>query len=351
MPAWVPLNINLYQSRYRALIGVGGIGTGWFFALSGDHTLGREESRLGRFLDRRDYCKLHIIAHYIQTLLGPQFHTLPIGKVGDDESGRRLLDEMGATGMDLRYVQIVPGEQTMSSICFVYPDGTGGNLTSEDSANARVGAGDIVAAESEFVRYRGQGIVLAAPEVALEARHKLLQMGSQYGFYRVLALNSAETRSSLAEQMLEVTDLLAINLDEAAALAGIEADTSPESIVGKVIDRLRLAREGLCISITAGRHGSWAWDGKRLNQTPALAVKAVSTAGAGDAHLAGMIVGMVADLSLAEAQELGTLVAALSITSPHTIHPAIDRVTLGEFAAHVEAKLHQKVRNLSEIQT
>ena len=53
------------QLRYRALIGVGGIGSGTFFALQGNETLGREESRLGRFLDRRDYCKLHIIAHYV----------------------------------------------------------------------------------------------------------------------------------------------------------------------------------------------------------------------------------------------------------------------------------------------
>ncbi len=59
--------------RYRALIGTGGIGAGAFFALDGNHTLGREESRSGRYLDRRDYCKLHIIAHYVQVLLGEDF--------------------------------------------------------------------------------------------------------------------------------------------------------------------------------------------------------------------------------------------------------------------------------------
>ena len=58
---------------------------------------------------------------------------------------------------------------------------------------------------------------------------------------------------------------------------------------------------------------------------PAIPVKAEGTAGAGDAHLAGMLAGLAAGLGLAEAQQLGTIVAAASVTSPHTIHPGIDR--------------------------
>ena len=199
------------------MIGVGGIGSGTFFALNGDHTLGREESRSGRFLDRRDYCKLHIIAHYIQTLLGPDFITLPIGKVGDDEAGRKVLEEMRQSGMDLRYVEVVAGEQTMYSICFVYPDGTGGNLTTEDSANARVTPDFVAAAKVDFAAWQGRGIALAAPEVSLESRLMLLQSGAQHDFYRVLAINSTEARSPLITTMLEETDFLALNLDEAAA--------------------------------------------------------------------------------------------------------------------------------------
>ena len=56
---------------------------------------------------------------------------------------------------------------------------------------------------------------------------------------------------------------------------------------------------------------------------PAFPTRMVSTAGAGDAFLAGVITGLVADLSLTQAQELGSLVAALSVTSPHTINPEL----------------------------
>ena len=114
------------------MIGVGGIGSGRIFAVKGDSTLGREESRSGSFLDAQDYCKLHIIAHYIQVLLGPGFLSLPIGFVGNDEPGRRLLEEMAQAGMDLRYVKIDAQAPTMYSICIMYPDGSGGNLTEDE---------------------------------------------------------------------------------------------------------------------------------------------------------------------------------------------------------------------------
>ena len=59
-----------------------------------------------------------------------------------------------------------------------------------------------------------------------------------------------------------------------------------------------------------------------------LSVEATSTAGAGDAHLAGILAGLAAGLSLAAAQALGTLVAAAAVTSPHTIHDALSREEL-----------------------
>ena len=50
------LNIDINQCQFKAMIGTGGIGSGKFFLLNGDHTLGREESRSGYILDQNDYC-------------------------------------------------------------------------------------------------------------------------------------------------------------------------------------------------------------------------------------------------------------------------------------------------------
>lgn len=333
------------------MIGVGGVGSGSFFALKGDHTLGREESRGGHFLDRRDYCKLHIISHYVRTLLGPQFITIPVGQVGDDEVGHRLLNEMQEAGLDMRYMKCSAGDQTLFSFCFVYPDGSGGNLTTDDSACAKVDAEFVSQAEAEFREYTGRGVALAAPEVPLAARAMLLKLGTQYRFWRVASFVAEEIASALEMGMHRQVDLLALNLSEAAAVAGwlSEVDLSASSASGVVeaaVERLRVLNPALAISITAGKSGSWSWNGETLHHVPALPAKMSSTAGAGDAYLGGMIAGVVAGLSLPQAQELATLTAGLSVTSPHTINKKIDGESLRAYAIKSGAPLCDAVLGL-----
>ncbi len=317
--------------KYRAMIGVGGIGSGRFFAVRGDATLTREESRGGRFLDRRDYCKLHIISHYVATLLGPGFASIPVGKVGDDDVGMRLLDEMKAAGLKLHHVHVSPGDQTLFSFCVVYPDGSGGNLTTDDSASSRVDAAHVRSSREDFVRYRGKGIALAVPEAPLEARSTLLKLGSDHGFLRVASFTSTEIDGVMDSGLVRDLDVLALNRDEAAAVCGPETESSAK-IAEQAARRLAGLNPELRISITAGREGSWVWDGHSMHHSPAIPVSVQNTAGAGDAHLSGIIAGLAAGLELEEAHQLGALLAALSVTSPHTICPGTDRAALRRLA-------------------
>jgi ribokinase len=342
------LRIEAERLRYRALVGTGGIGSGVFFALSGSRTLGREESRGGRFLDRRDYCKLHIISHYVQTLLGPEFETIALGKVGDDEVGSRLLAEMREGGLNVEHVERCPDQQTLYSFCFMYPDGSGGNLTTDDSASSKVEAGFIEEAEGEFSRYAGGGIALAAPEVPLEAREAALDLGSRYQFLRAASFTSEEMGAAAESGLLRKVDLLGVNLEEAAAGGGLTlTEGEPVArVVEQAVERLTRVNPHLLVSITAGTRGSWTWDGRSLTHMPKCDVEPVSCAGAGDAHLSGLIVGLAAGLSLAQAHELAALVAGLSVTSPHTINKEIGRGTLRQLAGDCGARLSEGVRDL-----
>ncbi len=336
-------SLNIKSIKYKAMIGTGGIGSGTSFLVNGNHTLGREESRSGRFLERKDYCKLHIIAHYVQTLLGSDFETIPIGKVGDDDLGKNLYDEMKEAGMNMRHVMVSPGDRTLLCICFIYPDGSGGNLTPDDSACSRVDIPFILEAEDEYKRYEHCGIALAVPEVPLESRAKLLELGTQYYFFRAASFTSEEMNSAISMGMLQNVDLLALNLDEAAAAACIPAGKNPQEIVDKAVQTLSQINPHMFISITAGKEGNWSWDGTLLRHVPALKTEVKSTAGAGDCHFSGIIVGLTAGLTLQEAQDLGTLAAALSVTSPHTISKDINRETLKQFAEKVNANLCDNV--------
>ena len=339
------LDVNPLHSRYCALIGTGGIGSGLFFALDGNHTLGREESRSGHFLDRRDYCKLHIVSHYVRRLLGSSFPVIPLGMVGADEVGDRLLGEMAEVGLDLRYVGRAENRATLYALCLIYPDGSGGNVTENDSACAAVDESWIAQSEAEFARYAGAGIALALPEVPLEARQKLLALGTAHGFLRVASFTTAEILELDGE--LVGIDLLALNLDEAATLAGAPVEGGDPAVIVRAA--LAKLNPDVWLTVTAGARGSWCWDGAVLTHLPVLPVRVEGTAGAGDAHLAGIIVGLAAGLPLIEAHQLGVLTAAVAVQSPHTINFELDRDALRVCAEATNAPLADAVRVLLQV--
>lgn len=311
-------------STYDLVIGTGGIGTGIFLALEGDHTLGREESRLAELLDQRDYCKLHIVCHYVKRLLGDDFPVVPIGKVGADEAGRSVLEEMRSTGLDLTYVG-TSTRPTLFAVCFLYPNGDGGNLSTSRSASAAVSAEDVYLARPVLQRHCGRGIAVALPEVPLSARAALLQLATEHEFLRVATLVPGEVEEALALGLLRSVDLLCVNIDEAAALGGVAVETAATSeVVEAAVRRLSQMHPQMSVVLTAGRQGSWAWDGRSLTHAPAVAVEPVSSAGAGDAHLAGLVVATVRGLDLASANLFAGLVSGLKVTSRHTINHDID---------------------------
>jgi sugar/nucleoside kinase (ribokinase family) len=204
------------NSPYQQIVGVGGIGTGVFFALEGNHTLGRNESRPGKLLDVKDYGKLHIVLHYVAKLLssgsGSPFHVVPIGNVGDDEAGRRLLQEMKEVGMDVSHVRPVNGKPTLFSVCFQYPDGQGGNITTSNSAAAALETTDVERALPSLLAATGRRtMVLAAPEVPLALRYGFLELATHDGAFRAASFVAAEILPAREAGFLALLDLVALN--------------------------------------------------------------------------------------------------------------------------------------------
>ena len=330
---------------FTTLVGVGGIGGGMFLALEGDATLGREESRGAHLLDVRDACKLHIVAHHVAVLLGAApsgapFHVVPVGRVGADETGRRLIDEMRAAGMDTSRVGTVEGVPTLFSVCFQYPDGSGGNLTTTGSAAATLTEADVdrVAALLE-----PRTIALAAPEVGIGPRRRLLELATERGAFRAVSLTSADLEDARASGLLGLADLLALNEDEAAILAGFRlSDDMPAPFLDAVAAALEAGHTGMRIVVTAGARGAFAFEGGRWDHRPSPGVELRSTAGAGDALLGGVLSALAAGVPLIDpsapdgtlgcALDLGVALAALSVTSPHTIYPTVDLETVLTFA-------------------
>ena len=343
------------ESPFYLLVGVGAVCSGMLFALEGNHLLGRNESRAARLLDVTDYCKLHIIAHYAAVLLGAdpageRFRVVPIAKVGDDEKGRRLLDEMRAAGIDTSLVDVSVDRRTLTSVAFIYPNGSGGNITAAvDSAAMDVGAVEVDRAMPLLVAAGSRAIALALPEVSLGARRNLLDMATRTGALRVASFTSSEIPLARKSGLLGQVDLLALNEEEASVLAGRTFDAdAPEPVLERCASVIGASRRGVRAIVTAGAHGAFALADRRWTHCPAPVVSTASTAGAGDALLAGILVALaagvpfiepgepqrsaIADRPLASAFDFGILLASYSVTSSHTIHPDVNLSSLVGFA-------------------
>jgi sugar/nucleoside kinase (ribokinase family) len=340
-------------SPYRQIIGIGGVGAGIFFKLDGDETLGRNESRLGRLLDVRDYCKLHIVIHYIARLLGDgaqqaTFRVIPVAKVGDDATGERLIREMNDTGIDTSYTRKVTGSPTLFSVCFQYPDGTGGNITSSNSAAALLSNADMDAI-ADLLRAGGRhAIALAAPEVPLPVRQHFLELATRSGAFRAASFAAAEVKPARQAGMFGMLDLVALNEEEGEELVDCSfSPEAPQAFMQQCQEVLRSSFPDLRVIISAGKVGAYGITAKASAFCSAPNVNVMSTAGAGDSLLGGVLAGMAAGMPfihttgleqvplrvIDSALQLGVLLGSYKCLSPHTIHPEASLDTLIAFAA------------------
>jgi sugar/nucleoside kinase (ribokinase family) len=334
--------------RYDVLVATGGLGSGIHLALEGDHTLGREESRGAYLLDRRDFGKLHIISHYVQTLLDGEVLVVPVGRVGDDSAGEGVKHDLQRVGVDLSHITTDREIPTLFSVCFAYPSGEGGNLTTLNSASGSVTEDAVAATESLFERFEHRGIAVVAPEVPLSARATLLRLATTYDFLRAGSLVAGELRHAVFASLIGSLDLLAVNLQEAAALAGLPPEAAPSEIVAAAVGAARALNEEIQLVITAGRSGSWVWDGIDLSHDGGIPAQVVNAAGAGDAHFAGVLVALASGLAIQEANAFATVVSALKVAGTDTIAWDIDPVSVEKAAAEFQRPLPSRLRERLE---
>ncbi|HEY5214690.1 MAG TPA: carbohydrate kinase family protein [Acidobacteriaceae bacterium] len=353
------------ESGFTCAIGIGGIGSGIMYSLHGEHDLGRNESRLGELLDSRDYCKLHILEHYIARLMGSDrapgsFRVLPIGVVGNDAIGTQILTEMSAAGLDMQFVRSDPALKTLFSVCFIYPDGSGGNITSSNSAAQTLSVDDLRAASPCMKTAGPRAVALCVPEVPLELRRHFLELATHCGNYRVCSFVLGDIEGALRMGLIALTDLLALNQEEASSLfSSGSGHILDERLLVECAATYTATHPLLRMVVSVGAKGAYGFERGRTQFCPAPVLQPKSTAGAGDALLAGVVCALAAgipfimpnecgnsfsDRVLRTALDFGVLNASFSVTSTHSIHPDAVLKNLFAFAELQGASLSESFR-------
>jgi ribokinase len=331
-------------------VGVGGIGWGQFLRLEGSRTLGRNESRSATLVDARDYCKLHIVFHWLAVLTrdgsSPVPRIVPIGVVGRDAPGRRLVREMAAVGLETSYIDVSAAHPTTFSVSFQYPDGAGCNVTTSNGAAATLSPTRVEVVARRLLMAASRIVAVSLPEVSLGTRMAFLAALDGAGAFRVASFTSGELHKAGRQGVLDRVDLLALNEDEAAAVLGRAFDAEcSEAFLADLARQLLAGNPRIRIILTAGSSGAFAFEDGAWDHCPAPEVPVVSTAGAGDALIAGVLAGRFAGLPLinpsrsgvpfcergvSSALDVGVLAASFKLGAKDTIPANLSAAGLAE---------------------
>jgi ribokinase len=216
-----------------------------------------------------------------------------VGRVGDDDAGRRLRDGLAAEQVDVVHVLVDPEAPTGMALIAV--DGAGENtIVVSPGANARVSAADVEAASDVLAAGAVTLVQHEVPEAAVAA--------AIAGAGGAVVLNPAPARPIVAP-----VDVLVPNRAELEALAGRAGDPVE---LARGLDAAR------AVVVTLGAEGAVVVEGARVERVPAPTVDAVDTTGAGDAFCGALAQALDSGADLVEAARWAARAAAASVTRP-----------------------------------
>jgi 2-dehydro-3-deoxygluconokinase len=239
-----------------------------------------------------------------------------VSRVGDDQFGRYVVNELTGHGVDVGYVE--PDLHRPTGVAFKEPSPAGTRVTYFRHGSAASAMDEKTA---EMVRsLRGRALHLSGITPALsDSCQALVQelvehrdSGSTVSFdvnWRPKLWRNRDPGILL--QLARASDIVFVGHDEAQALWGVTA----------AADVRRLLPEPPMVVVKQGAVGATAFVGKEAVFVPAFDMRVVEPVGAGDGFAAGFLAGTLRDLDLRERLRLGTIVASSALRVPSDVGP------------------------------
>ena len=240
-----------------------------------------------------------------------------LSAVGDDGSGRRILQQATECGMDVSHVIVDSGHRTAAYLAVL--DETGNLAMSIDDMGINR---ELIT--PNFV-YRRRILFRDARMVVLDANLPPATLETIFNLARRydVPVCADPTTATLAPRLcahLPALMLVAPNAAEAEALCGIQVTDRVSGLEAAQ----KLVSLGVQIAIvTLGATGLVYATSQESGHVPAIETEVVDLTGAGDALTAAIIFGLLNDLPIVEAVRVGTSAAALTLQCRETVCPTL----------------------------
>ncbi|MFN0126083.1 MAG: ribokinase, partial [Verrucomicrobiales bacterium] len=156
-------------------------------------------------------------------------------------------------------------------------------------------------------------VVVCQMEIPMECNLEAFRIAKE--FPSVLTILNPAPSGPVPDELLRLTDLLAPNESEAAAMTGMSVSNLMEA---ERAARALQARGARTVLITLGANGALGVTQHDVIHVAAPMVKAVDTTGAGDCFIGSLAYFMAAGFGLRSAMEKACVIASRSVTAVGT---------------------------------
>jgi ribokinase len=224
-----------------------------------------------------------------------------VGACGDDDFGVARRSDLVAEGIGVDRMRVIPGAS--SGIALIVVDDRGENqIVYVPGANNLVSVEDVASALHDL----DYGVVSLTFEIPFAT---VAHAALHHRDGALVVLNAAPYDDRVIDLLSEVDVLVCNELEAAAVLGRAVVDQSAE------LDAVALVERGpRSVVLTLGRSGAVAADRSGAWRTPAPAVDAVDTTGAGDAFCGALSAWLATDRPLSEAVRAGVAAGSLAVT-------------------------------------
>src|SRR4028118_542789 len=245
-----------------------------------------------------------------------------VGRLGDDDFGRQLLDSLQAAGV--RTDGVLVDKTASSGVAVITVDARGENhIIIIAGANGRVNQQDV---ERLISLLPGAAALLLQLEIPLSFVLLAAQAAKQAGI--PVILDPAPAALDIPPELYPLVDIITPNEIEASQLVGFPVDGQDAASQASV----ELLKRGVgTVIVKLGDRGVFCATGEETFFVPAFPVQAVDTVAAGDAFNGGLAVAWAEGRSLREAVVWGAAAGAISATKPGAQPSLPDRETFESF--------------------
>lgn len=231
-----------------------------------------------------------------------------VGRVGTDEFGRAIRDQLTAEGIDVTFL-LDDADRPTGTAAILVDDAGENAIVGVPGANLGLTPEDVRAAAGLLA---SSAIVLAPCETMIETIAEAFRVARAAGCTCVL--NPAPARDLPAE-LLTMLDVIVPNESELRALTGRPTDALDD--VAAAADVLR-GRGPRTVIVTLGSRGALIVAADGRTHVAGVPVTAADTSGAGDAFCGALVAALATGEPLIQAARRANVVAARSVTRPGT---------------------------------